>query len=171
MSDLRVQPAPARTRAEMAAARDSARRCKDDIVRRYRDGEPVTRIAGAYRVSANWLTLRLDAWGVPRRPRCEAHLYRRAPAHVFKGRSLGRRSGDEVRAAQARFARNRVRVTLRYLDGEPVRSLAREFQVSPTWVAERFDEWRVPRRGSRVATPPRRGAGGSGSSFAAPGTE
>lgn len=140
------------TPSERATAREAARADKDAIIERYRAREPVRRIADTYGVTASWLALRLDEWGVPRRQHHEAHLHRRPAQRLFRGREQ-RRSGDEVRAAQAEFTKSRTSVTARYRDGESVASLARSFHVSHAWAAERLDAWGVsrwPRPATRV---------------------
>ncbi|MFB7495101.1 hypothetical protein ACFC09_10410 [Streptomyces sp. NPDC056161] len=105
----------------------------------------MSRIADAYGVTPRWLTLRLDEWGVPRRQRHEAHLHRRSAQRVFRGRMV-RRSKDDVRAAQAEFVDQRTDVIARYRDGESVASLARSFNLSHSWIAERLTEWGVRRQ-------------------------
>ncbi|MGW4732617.1 hypothetical protein ACWEQC_26155 [Streptomyces shenzhenensis] len=134
------------TPSERAAAREAARAEKDAIIERYRAREPVSRIADAYGVTPGWLALRLDEWGVPRRQYHEAHLHRRPAQRVFRGR-MRRRTDAEVRAAQAEFTNSRTSVITRYRGGESLASLARSFNVSHAWVAERLDEWGVSRRG------------------------
>ncbi|SDM62874.1 hypothetical protein SAMN04487981_10245 [Streptomyces sp. cf386] len=64
---------------------------------------------------------------------------------------MTRRTRAEVDAARAEFIRQRESVVKRYNDGEPAASLAREFAVTGTWVAERLDEWGVPRRDRSAA--------------------
>ncbi|MGW3955247.1 hypothetical protein ACWEKM_30895 [Streptomyces sp. NPDC004752] len=134
------------TPAERAVAREAARADKDTIIERYRAREPVSRIAEAYGVTVGWLSLRLDEWGVPRRQFHEAHLHRRPAQRLFRGR-MRRRTRAEVRAAQAEFTDSRISVVMRYRGGESIASLARSFNVSHAWVAERLDEWGVSRRG------------------------
>ncbi|MFF4748896.1 hypothetical protein ACWD5R_06390 [Streptomyces sp. NPDC002514] len=138
------------TPAEKAAAREAARADKDTIIERYRTGEPVRRIADAYGVTPNWLTLRLDDWGVPRRQRYEAHLHRRPAQRVFRGR-MPRRTRAEVRAAQAGFVESSTEVIVRYRDGESIASLARSFTVAHAWVSERLNEWGVSRQAPSVS--------------------
>ncbi|MFJ8794608.1 hypothetical protein [Streptomyces sp. NPDC102462] len=138
------------TPSERAAAREAARADKNAIIERYRAREPVSRIADAYGVTAGWLSLRLDEWGVPRRRYYEAHLHRRPARRLFGGR-MRRRSGAEVRAAQAKFRESRTSVVMRYRGGESVASLARSFHVSHAWAAERLDEWGASRK-ARPAT-------------------
>ncbi|MFF4750532.1 hypothetical protein ACWD5R_17970 [Streptomyces sp. NPDC002514] len=133
------------TPAEKAAAREFARADKETVIERYLSREPLARIADAYGVTPHWLALRLDEWGVPRRQRYEAHLHRRPARRLFRGR-MPRRTRAEVRAAQAEFTDHRTDVITRYQDGESITSLARSFQVSHTWVAERLNDWGVPRR-------------------------
>jgi hypothetical protein len=135
------------TPAEKAAAREAARADKGTIIERYRAWEPVSRIADAYGVTASWLTLRLDEWGVPRGRRHEAHLHRRPAQRVFRGR-MPRRTEVEVHAAQAEFIASRTEVIARCRAGESIASLARSFNLSHSWIAERLDEWGVPRRGA-----------------------
>ncbi|MFJ2906755.1 hypothetical protein [Streptomyces sp. NPDC087212] len=140
------------TVAEKTAARDAARADSEVIIQRYHAREPIARIADDYGVTPNWLGQQLVEWGVPRRHRHEAHALRRPTWHVFRGRTR-RRSTAEVRAAQAQFTADRADVTARYLDGTSVTTLAREYQVSPVWTAERLDDWGVPRRKRPAHTP------------------
>lgn len=139
------------THTEKAAAREAARADRDTITRRYRGGEPVSRLARAYGVSETWLRLRLEEWGVPRRPAYEAHLHLRPSSRVFKGRVVTRRTKAEVEAAQNQLAASRREVAARYREGESAAALAREFGVSPRWLAARLDEWGVPRRDRSAA--------------------
>lgn len=67
-----------RTLAQKAADRERARTDKARIIERYRAGQSMTRIASDYGVSSNWLALRFDEWGEPRRDFRAAHLMRRA---------------------------------------------------------------------------------------------
>ncbi|MFE9610195.1 hypothetical protein [Streptomyces sp. NPDC006012] len=133
------------TSAEKAAARQAARADRQTIIERYGAREPLARIADAYGVTPGWLALRLDEWGVPRRQRYGAHLHRRPARRLFRGR-MPRRTRTEVRAAQAEFTDRRTEVVTRYRDGESIASLARSFHVGHAWVAERLNEWGVPRR-------------------------
>jgi transposase-like protein len=50
---------------------------RETIVRRYREGTSVHRLARDYGVYPAWLTRRLDDWGVPRRDSRAAHALRR----------------------------------------------------------------------------------------------
>ncbi|MFE5901113.1 hypothetical protein ACFQ67_27365 [Streptomyces sp. NPDC056488] len=49
---------------------------RDKVVRRYREGTSVYRLAKDYGVFDVWLTKRLDSWGVPRRGRRAALVLR-----------------------------------------------------------------------------------------------
>ncbi|MGW7350749.1 hypothetical protein [Streptomyces sp. NPDC054784] len=133
-------------RDERAAAREAARADREVITARYDAREPVSRIAADYGVSQTWLRLRLDAWGVPRRPVHDAHSHRRSPAHVFKGRAARPRTHAEVRAARAELVRDRARVTARYQAGASLTRLAREYRVTVSWLADTLDRWGTPRR-------------------------
>ncbi|MFJ2608210.1 hypothetical protein ACIO13_25025 [Streptomyces sp. NPDC087425] len=144
------------TPAERAAAREAARADSARIIGRYHAHEPVSRIADDYGVTADWLALRLVEWGVPRRSRHEAHALRRPAGYVFRGRMV-RRTTAEVRDAQAQFSADRADVTARYLAGTSITTLAREYQVAPTWVTERLDDWDVPRRSQSAAAAARAG--------------
>ncbi|MFJ8336471.1 hypothetical protein [Streptomyces sp. NPDC094437] len=159
--DVKPTPTPAhdnrverRTYAEKAAARDAARADSTRIIERYQAREPVSRIAADYRVNPDWLALRLVEWGIHRRHRHEAHALRRPAGHVFRGRTK-RRTTAQVRDAQAKFTANRDDISARYLAGASVTGLAREYQVAPTWIAERLDEWGVPRRARPSRPAPR----------------
>ncbi|MFJ2812336.1 hypothetical protein [Streptomyces sp. NPDC087294] len=145
------KPVGPTTPAEKAAARDAARADSTRIIQRYQAHEPVSRIAADYGINPDWLALRLVEWGIHRRHRHEAHALRRPAGHVFRGRTR-RRSTAEVRAAQAQFTGDRADVTARYLAGTSITSLAREYQVAPTWITERLDDWGVPRRSQSEAT-------------------
>lgn len=127
-----------------AAARERARDARDRIVESYRGGTSLSGIANEYGVSVSWLTSRFDEWQEPRRSLIDALVYRRASARVFRGR-MPRRTPDEVRESRAEFVRNRESVVRRCQAGVSAAALAREFHVSPAWVAERLDEWGVPR--------------------------
>ncbi|BCM69009.1 hypothetical protein EASAB2608_04343 [Streptomyces sp. EAS-AB2608] len=140
-----------RTHAERAAARAAARDDFFRIIDRYEGGQTVRRIAGDYGVSESWLRDRLDEWGVPRRPRHQAHLHRRPAGHVFRGRIMKRRTRAEVEAAQNNFISNRDSVITRYRAGASAASLAREFAVAPKWVGEQLENWGVPRRDRSAA--------------------
>ncbi len=118
------------------------------MVRRYREGAPLSRLAEEYGVSSGWLGRRFDEWGEDRRGLVDALLYRRAGARVFRGRAK-RRSSEEVREARAEFVGARESVVARYREGVSAAALAREFRVSPTFVAERLVAWGVPRREPR----------------------
>lgn len=89
-----------------------------------------------------------EEWGEQRRNLVDALLYRRAGARVFMGRAR-RRSSAEVREARAEFVRVRESAVGRYRDGGSAAALAREFRVSPTFVAERLAEWGAIRREGR----------------------
>ncbi|WP_338684775.1 hypothetical protein QD712_30105 [Streptomyces acidiscabies] len=121
------------------------------VVRRYREGVPLSRLAEEYGVSAGWLGRRFDEWGEERRGLVDALLYRRAGARVFRGRAR-RRTSEEVREARAEFVAARDSVEARYREGVSAAVLAREFRVSPTFVAERLVEWGVPRREPRASS-------------------
>ncbi|MFM9445119.1 hypothetical protein [Streptomyces acidiscabies] len=122
------------------------------VVRRYREGIPLSRLAEEYGVGAGWLARRFDEWGEARRGLVDALRYRRACARVFRGRAQ-RRTSEEVREARAEFVAARESVEARYRKGVSAAALAREFRVSPTFVAERLVEWRVPRREPRASAP------------------
>jgi hypothetical protein len=139
------------THAERAEAREAVLKRKDKIIKRYEAGEPLFRMARSLGVSETWLRLRLDDWGVPRRPRHAAHRYRRAGSRVFRGRTMTRRTTAEVQAAQTRLIERRQEVTERYREGESAAALAREFIVDPGWLRKRLDEWGVPRRDRSTA--------------------
>ena len=111
------------------------------VIQRYRTGVPLSGLAEEYGVTAGWLGRRFDEWGEQRRGLVDALFYRRAGARVFKGRAR-RRSSEEVRAARAEFVNARDSVVSRYRQGTSAAALAREFRVSPTFVAERLAEWR-----------------------------
>ncbi|MHC5908205.1 hypothetical protein ACVNF4_30625, partial [Streptomyces sp. S6] len=115
------------------------------VIRRYRLGAPLSGLAEEYGVTAGWLGRWFDEWGEQRRNLVDALLYRRAGARVFRGRAQ-RRSSAEVRVARAGFVRARELVVRRYQQGVSAAALAREFRVSPTFVAERLVEWGVIRR-------------------------
>ncbi|QNP71503.1 hypothetical protein IAG44_20095 [Streptomyces roseirectus] len=115
------------------------------VLRRYRDGVPLSRVAEEFGVTAGWLGRRFDEWGETRRGLIAALMYRRSPARVFRGRA-DRRTTAEVREARAEFVAARESVEARYRSGASAAALAREFRVSPTYVAERLAEWGVPRR-------------------------
>ncbi|HEY8982828.1 MAG TPA: hypothetical protein VIU15_25000 [Streptomyces sp.] len=115
------------------------------VIRRYRKGAPLSGLAKEYGVTPGWLGRRFDEWGEQRRGLVDALLYRRADARVFKGRAR-RRSSAEVRAARAEFISARASVMGRYREGVSAAALAREFRVSPTFVAERLVEWGASRR-------------------------
>ncbi|MEW2635741.1 hypothetical protein AB0903_29910 [Streptomyces sp. NPDC048389] len=141
-----------RTTAEKAAAREGAREDRAEIVKRYRDGESMTRLATDYGVTSGWLALRFDEWKEPRRDFRTAHLIRRTPRPNSRdGGPLPRRTKAEVTAARTQFIEQRETVVKRYQDGESAASLAESFGVSGTWVAEQFDAWGVPRRDRSAA--------------------
>jgi len=125
---------------ERAAARQRVLGERELVVQRYRTGAPLSGLAEEYGVTAGWLGRRFDEWGEERRDLVAALLYRRAGARVFKGRAR-RRSSTEVRAAPAEFISARESVAVRYRQGTSAAALAREFRVSPTFVAERLAEW------------------------------
>jgi len=125
---------------ERIAARQRVLEERELVVQRYRTGVPLCGLAEEYGVTAGWLGRRFDEWGEQRRGLVEALLYRRAGTRVFKGRAR-RRSSTEVRAARAEFVSARESVVVRYRQGTSAAALAREFQVSPTFVAERLAEW------------------------------
>ncbi|HEY8979906.1 MAG TPA: hypothetical protein VIU15_10035 [Streptomyces sp.] len=129
---------------ERAAARQRVLDERELVIRRYRTGAPLSGLAEEYGVTAGWLGRRFDEWGEQRRNLVEALLYRRAGARVFKGRAR-RRSSTEVRAARAEFVSAGESVVSRYRQGASAAALAREFRVSPTFVAERLAEWEVVR--------------------------
>ncbi|MFJ2603741.1 hypothetical protein ACIO13_01955 [Streptomyces sp. NPDC087425] len=145
-----------RTHDEKAAAREAARADMDAIIKRYQAKEPVSWIAGAYGVTAGWLTRCLEEWGVPRRPQHEVHDQRRPSAHVFRGRAP-RRTPVQVRAAKEKFTDARTDVIARYTNGESTSSLAREFQVGHEWIADQLDAWGVPRRSQSAARSGKKG--------------
>jgi len=130
---------------ERAAARQRVLDERELVIRRYRTGVPLSGLAEEYGVTPGWLGRRFDEWGEQRRGLVAALLYRRAGARVFKGRAR-RRSSTEVRAARAEFITARETVMDRYQQGTSAAALAREFRVSPTFVAERLAEWEVARR-------------------------
>ena len=125
---------------ERAAARQRALDERELVIRRYRAGVPLSGLAEEYGVTPGWLGRRFDEWGEQRRNLVDALLYRRAGARVFKGRAR-RRSSAEVRAARAEFINARESAVSRYRQGTSAAALAREFRVSPTFVAERLAEW------------------------------
>ena len=132
---------------ERTAARQRVLDDRELVVQRYRTGVPLCGLAEEYGVTAGWLGRRFDEWGEQRRNLVDALLYRRAGARVFKGRAR-RRSSTEVRAARAEFINSRESVVDRYRQGASAAALAREFRVSPTFVAERLVEWEVAMRTS-----------------------
>ncbi|WP_367123829.1 hypothetical protein [Streptomyces phytohabitans] len=67
-------------------------------------------------------------------------------AYVFKGRVARPRTRAEVRAARAEVVRDRTRVTARYEAGASLNRLAREYRVTPAWLADTLDHWNIPRR-------------------------
>jgi len=125
---------------ERVAARQRVLEERELVVRRYRTGVPLSGLAEEYGVTAGWLGRRFDEWGEQRRGLVAALLYRRAGARVFRGRAR-RRSSAEVRAARAEFVNARESVVERHRQGVSAAALAREFRVSPTFVAERLAEW------------------------------
>ncbi|HEY8985209.1 MAG TPA: hypothetical protein VIU15_37235 [Streptomyces sp.] len=125
---------------ERAAAKQRVLKERELVVQRYRTGVPLCGLAEEYGVTAGWLGRRFDEWGEQRRGLVAALLYRRAGARVFKGRAR-RRSSEEVRAARAEFIGAQESVISRYRQGTSAAALAREFRVSPTFVAERLAEW------------------------------
>ncbi|HEY8980886.1 MAG TPA: hypothetical protein VIU15_15025 [Streptomyces sp.] len=137
---------------ERAAAKQRVLKEREVVVQRYRTGVPLCGLAEEYGVTAGWLARRFDEWGEQRRGLVDALLYRRAGARVFKGRAR-RRSSAEVRAARAEFINSRDRVVSRYRQGTSVAALAREFRVSPTFVAERLAEWGAIRRDGDTSPP------------------
>ena len=124
---------------ERAAARQRVLDERELVIRRYRTGVPLSGLAEEYGVTAGWLGRRFDEWGEQRRGLVDALLYRRAGARVFKGRAR-RRSSEEVREARAEFVEARESVVGRYREGASAAALAREYRVSPTFVAERLGE-------------------------------
>ncbi|WP_405671374.1 hypothetical protein [Streptomyces sp. NBC_01530] len=64
---------------------------------------------------------------------------------------MTRRTRAEVEAARAEFIAQRETVIKQYQGGESAAYLARAFGVNGTWVAERLDEWGVPRRDRSAA--------------------
>ncbi|MHC5905856.1 hypothetical protein ACVNF4_18435 [Streptomyces sp. S6] len=130
---------------ERAAARQRVLDERELVIRRYRLGTSLSGLAEEYGVTAGWLGRRFDEWGEQRRNLVDALLYRRAGARVFRGRAR-RRSSAEVTQARAEFVRARGSVVDRYRQGVSAAALAREFRVSPTFVAERLVEWGVIRR-------------------------
>ncbi|WP_228977608.1 hypothetical protein [Streptomyces sp. DH12] len=60
-----------------SGAHEQVHRDRAEIVRRYRDGTSVHRLALDYGVYPAWLARRLDDWGVPRRDSRAAHALRR----------------------------------------------------------------------------------------------
>ncbi|MHC5904391.1 hypothetical protein ACVNF4_10870 [Streptomyces sp. S6] len=131
---------------ERAAARQRVLDERELVIRRYRLGTPLSGLADEYGVTSGWLGRRFDEWGEQRRNLVDALRYRRAGARVFRGRA-GRRSSAEVRAARAEFVSAREDVVSRYRQGVSASALAREFRVSPMFVAERLAEWGAVRRG------------------------
>ncbi|HEY8980158.1 MAG TPA: hypothetical protein VIU15_11310 [Streptomyces sp.] len=131
--------------SERAAARQRVLDERELVIRRYRTGVPLSGLAEEYGVTPGWLGRRFDDWGEQRRNLVDALLYRRAGARVFKGRAR-RRSSTEVRAARTEFITAQETVADRYRQGTSAAALAREFRVSPTFVAERLAEWGVVRR-------------------------
>jgi len=125
---------------ERAAARQRVLEERELVVQRYRTGVPLSGLAEEYGVTPGWLGRRFDEWGEQRRGLVAALLYRRAGTRVFKGRAR-RRSSEEVRAARAEFIGAQESVISRYRQGTSAAALAREFRVSPTFVAERLAEW------------------------------
>ena len=115
------------------------------VLRRYRLGAPLCGLAQEYGVTAGWSGRRFDEWGEQRRGLVAALLYRKAGGRVFEGRAQ-RRSSAEVRAARAEFISARESVVSRYREGASAAAPAREFRVSPMFVAERLGEWGVMRR-------------------------
>ncbi|MGW7351010.1 hypothetical protein [Streptomyces sp. NPDC054784] len=66
-------------------------------------------------------------------------------AYVFKGRVARPRTRAEVRAARAEVVRDRTRVIARYEAGASLNRLAREYRVTPSWLADTLDHWNIPR--------------------------
>ena len=130
---------------ERAAAKQRVLKERELVIQRYRTGVPLCGLAEEYGVTAGWLARRFDEWGEQRRNLVDALFYRRAGARVFKGRAR-RRSSAEVWEARAEFINARDSVVSRYRQGTSAAALAREFRVSPTFVAERLAEWRAIRR-------------------------
>jgi len=152
---------------ERAVARQRVLGERELVIRRYRLGAPLSGLAEEYGVTAGWLGRRFDEWGEQRRGLVAALLYRRAGARVFKGRAQ-RRSSAEVREARAEFVAARESVGGRYREGASAAALAREFRVSPTFVAERLVEWGVVRRegdGSAPSASPSSAASSYGESL------
>ncbi|HEY8981264.1 MAG TPA: hypothetical protein VIU15_16950 [Streptomyces sp.] len=137
---------------DRAAARQRVLDERELVTRRYRTGVSLSGLAEEYGVTAGWLGRRFDEWGEQRRNLVDALLYRRAGARVFKGRAR-RRSSSEVRAARAEFINSRDSVVSRYRQGVSAAALAREFRVSPTFVAERLTEWGAIRRDGDTSPP------------------
>ena len=130
------------TNPERATARQRVLDERELVIHRYRKGAPLSGLAEEYGVTAGWLGRRFDEWGEQRRGLVDALFYRRSGARVFKGRAR-RRSSAEVREARAEFVNARESVVGRYQRGTSAAALAREFRVSPTFVAERLSEWRA----------------------------
>ncbi|ARZ66839.1 hypothetical protein SMD11_1176 [Streptomyces albireticuli] len=76
-----------RTTTQKRQARERARAAQADIIKRYRAGESMNRLATQYEVSEPWLCDRLDEWKEPRRDRAAALELRRDP-------SLGKPTGQ-----------------------------------------------------------------------------
>lgn len=54
-------------------------------------------------------------------------------------------------ALRTRVVENKEGVVAAYRDGESLNSLCRRWQVSSTWLTQRFREWGVPVRGQAEA--------------------
>ncbi|RLL66530.1 hypothetical protein [Streptomyces sp. Z26] len=145
-----TDPAPSRRRAR-AAVFAAARADKATIITRYEAAEPLTRIAATYGVSRTWLRRRLHEWNaLPPPLHAIAQARHRPPAHVFRGRRTTTRTPTEVRAARTTLLTNRHHVITRYTNGESLARLAREYRVNPAWLADKLDDWNIPRRTTRT---------------------
>lgn len=64
---------------------------------------------------------------------------------------MHKRSRAELAETRAQFVAARAEVTERYQGGESAASLSRFFgNVGERWLAERLDEWEIPRRDRSV---------------------
>lgn len=69
---------------------------------------------------------------------------------------MPKRSRAELAQSREKFVAARAEVTERYQGGESAASLSRFFgDVGEKWLAERLDEWGIPRRDRSAAAVPR----------------
>ncbi|MER6196780.1 hypothetical protein ABT234_05285 [Streptomyces sp. NPDC001586] len=65
-------------RSDMIAKREAVVKDKENVLRRYRDGESLNSLRRAYGVSWAWLTAQFDEWQEPRRGLAQAAVARGA---------------------------------------------------------------------------------------------